>query len=231
MQTLTLSLQTHHVTGTLLERTITGIRRWISETIARMASALPGSWARLNCENMPVIPAWLVRSNLNDPRRIPYLLIWKDERHGGEIKESVRLARYVDPHDSRATDNYVELKRTDGSLTILRIVWRILPGNGGRALLFVCSYCNTPRRHVYGWEWDSFSGWSNRVRRISWRCRSCARLRYSSEGGYLRPSSLGRLGQFGIVLAARGNLPRPASWLPYAFTSLDDAADFIAVNR
>ena len=44
---------------------------------------------------MPVIPAWPVRSNLNDPRRIPYLLIWKDERQGGEIKEAVRLARYV----------------------------------------------------------------------------------------------------------------------------------------
>ncbi len=74
-----------------------------------------GSWARLNCENMPVIPAWLVRSNLNDPRRIPYLLVWKDERHDGEIKEAVRLARYVEPSNSRVADNYVELKRADGS--------------------------------------------------------------------------------------------------------------------
>ena len=41
------------------------------------------------------VPAWLVRNNLDDPRRIPYLLVWKDERHGGEIKEAVRLARYV----------------------------------------------------------------------------------------------------------------------------------------
>jgi hypothetical protein len=87
---------------------------------------------------MPVIPAWLVRSNLNDPRKIPYLLVWKDERHGSETKEAVRLARYVDPHDSRATNNHVELKRTDGSLTVLRIVWRMLPRNGGRSLFLLC---------------------------------------------------------------------------------------------
>jgi hypothetical protein len=174
---------------------------------------------------MPVIPAWLVRSNLNDPRRIPYLLVWKDERHGGEIKEAVRLARYIEPSNSRVAENYVELKRTDGDATVLRIMWRMLPRNGGQALLLVCSYCNTPRRHVYGWEWDSFSGWSNRVRRISWRCRSCARLRYSSEGGYLRPA-YGRLGQLGVMLRASwGNLPRPASWLPYVLTSSEEAAE------
>jgi hypothetical protein len=172
-----------------------------------------GFWARLNCENMPVIPAWLVRSNLNDPRKIPYLLVWKDERHDGEIKEAVRLARYVEPSNSRVTDDYVELKRTEGGATVLRIVWRVLPRNGGRALLLVCSYCNTPRRHVYGWEWDSSSGWSNRVRQISWRCRSCARLRYSSEGGYLCS---------GIMFRAFGNLPRPELWLPYVFTSIND---------
>jgi hypothetical protein len=184
-----------------------------------------GSWARLNCENMPVIPAWLVGSNLNDPRRIPYLLIWKDDRHDGEIKEAVRLARFVEPSNSRVTDNYVELKRADGSATVLRIVWRMLLRNGGRALLLVCSYCNTPRRHVYGWEWDSHSGWSNRVRRTDWCCRSCNRLRYSSEGGYLRPSGLGRLGQLGVMLRALGNLPRPQSWLPYVFTSPEEAAE------
>jgi hypothetical protein len=47
-----------------------------------------GLGVRRNCENMPVIPAWVVRSNLNDPRRMPYLLIWKDERDG-EIKKAV----------------------------------------------------------------------------------------------------------------------------------------------
>ena len=189
-----------------------------------------GFWPRLNCENMPVIPAWLVRSNLNDPRRIPYLLVWKDERHDGKIKEAVRLTCHVDPYLG-SPHNHVELKRTDGSTTVLRIVWRTLPRNGGRALLLLCPHCNTPRRHVYGWEWDSVSGWSNRVRRISWRCRSCALLRYSSEGGYLRPA-YGRLGQVGVMLRASwGNLPRPESWLPYVFTSIDDPAIDQIVGR
>jgi hypothetical protein len=99
-----------------------------------------------------------------------------DERDG-EIMEAVRLARQR-PFDGCAelnrvdTHDYVELKRTNGSITILQIVWRTLPRNGGRALLLRCPECETPRRHVYGWEWDSFSGWSNRVRTISWRCRS-----------------------------------------------------------
>ena len=172
-----------------------------------------GSWARLNCESMPVIPVWLVRRCLDDPRRIPYLLIWKDEMHDGQIKEAVRLARYVDPHDSRSETNHVELERTDGSTTILRVVWRMLPCNGGRALFLFCPHCDTPRRHVYGWEWDSASGWSNRVRQIGWRCRSCARLRYSSEGGYLSP---------GMRFRCLGNMPRPESWFPHVFTSIDD---------
>jgi len=180
-----------------------------------------GSWARLNCESMPVIPAWLVRNNFNDPRRIPYLLVWKGERDE-EIKEAVRLSCYVDPRD-RLVAQHAELKRTDGSTTVLRIIWRMLPRNGGRALFLLCPYCGRPRRFFYGWEWDSYSGWSNRVRSISWRCRSCAQLRYSSEGGYLRGSGRGSLAA--IFRAAFGNLPRPQSWLPYVFTSPDEAVE------
>jgi hypothetical protein len=148
-------------------------------------------------------------------------LVWKDERDG-RIMEVVRLARFHDPQDASAVENYVELKRPDGDYSVLRIVWRILPRNGGRALFLFCPYCQTPRRRVYGWEWDSFSGWSNRVRRISWRCRSCAMLRYSSEGGYLRGSGRGALA---AILRAYGNLPRPGSWLPYVFTSPKEAAE------
>ena len=52
----------------------------------------------------------------------------------------------------------------------------------------------------------------------------CNRLRYSSEGGNLRP---------GVVFRAFGSLPRPGLWLPYLFTSIDDPRlDEIArVNR
>jgi len=167
---------------------------------------------------MPVIPAWIVRSNLDDPRKIPYLLIWKRESDG-KIMEAVRLTCHAHGYSG-----YVQLKRTDGSTAVLGLVWQPLPRNGGQALLLFCPYCQTPRRFFYGWEWDSFSGWSNRVRSISWRCRSCAQLRYSSEGGYLRPA-YGRLGQLGVMLRPWGNLPRPESWLPYVFTSPEEAVE------
>ena len=173
-----------------------------------------GFWARLNCEDMPVIPAWLVRRNLYDPRRIPYLLVWKSERDG-EIKEAVRLKCEMAVGAERVWS--AELKRTDETATVLRIVWQTLPRNRGRALLLRCPRCQTPRRQVYGWMWDSVAGWSNRAMRISWRCRACAQLRYSSEGDHLRLT-----GQLGVMLAAYGKLPRPASWLPYVFTSIDD---------
>jgi hypothetical protein len=189
-----------------------------------------GFSARLNCEDMPVIPAWIVRANLDDPRRIPYLLVWRDEteRRGsscprlqdGEIKEVVRLTCFLECGPEG--NHYVELKRTAESVTTLRIIWRMLPRNGGRALLLLCPHCNIPRRFVYGWQWDGFSGRSNRVRQVPWCCRSCDLLRYSSEGGYLRPNLRG-LGPLGEMLRAYGNLSRPESWLPYVFTDPDDA--------
>ncbi len=41
---------------------------------------------------------------------------------------------------------------------------------------------------------------------------ACAVQRYSSEGGYVRPTGLGRLGRRGAMLRAYGNMPRPESW-------------------
>lgn len=89
-----------------------------------------GFRAKKNCEDMPIIDASIVRANLDDPRRIPYLLVWKDERHDDEIMEAVRLARFVGTFD-----DHVELKRTNGSTTVLRIIWRTLLRNGGRGAL------------------------------------------------------------------------------------------------
>ena len=67
--------------------------------------------------------------------------------------EAVRLARFVGTFD-----DHVEPMRTKGSTTVLRIVWRTLPRNGGRALFLLCPTCDTPRRHFYGWEWIVFRG-------------------------------------------------------------------------
>jgi hypothetical protein len=39
---------------------------------------------------------------------------------------------------------------------------------------------------------------------------------------YLRPRGLGRLGRLGTMLAAYRNLPRPESWFPQVFTSIED---------
>jgi hypothetical protein len=185
-----------------------------------------GFRARLNCEDIPVVPASLVRCYLDDPRRIPYLLVWKDERFGG-IKETVRLARYADPYGPNAASDHVELKRTDGTATILRIVWRMLPRNGGCTLLLNCFQCGIPRRHVYAWEWDSHSGWSNRVRQVAWQCRSCARLRYSSEGGYLCHGVKANRSFSAMGFPPLGNLPRPVQWYPYVFTDPDEATRWL----
>jgi hypothetical protein len=84
---------------------------------------------------MPVIPAWLVRSCFDDPREILYLLIGKDWRDG-EIMEAVRLSHFI--VCGRERNAYVELKRTNGSTTILRVAWRMLRGNGGRAATLLC---------------------------------------------------------------------------------------------
>ena len=79
-----------------------------------------GFRARLNCENIPAVPARLVQNCLNDPRRIPYLLVWKDARNG-KIEEAVRLARYVDASDPRAAIKFLEIRRMDGDASVLRM--------------------------------------------------------------------------------------------------------------
>src|SRR5690242_5062793 len=105
---------------------------------------------------MPVLPAWIVRRNVDDPRKIPYLLVWK-RKGDGRIMEALRLSNFVACGKERK--RYLDLKRPDGSCATLQLAWYSLPRNGGQALLLVCPCCEKPRRFVYGWEWDCVSGW------------------------------------------------------------------------
>jgi hypothetical protein len=150
---------------------------------------------RINCESVPRLPAWAVRWALDDPRGISYLLIWR-WMDSGEIKEALRIS-----HCPPAVGG-TELKRRDGTSQILSTIRRSLPRNGGSALLLVCPSCGVPRRYLYGW-----SVFSHRVMRSSWQCRTCAGLRYQSEGAIT--SYLGRL---------LGGYPRTPPWDPWAFS-------------
>jgi hypothetical protein len=187
---------------------------------------------RVNCEYVPLLPAWAVSSFWDDPRRTPYLLLWRDDKwprgslspsrmYDGEIKEAVRLARYNDPHDASAAHKYVELKRPDGDYSVLPIVWRMLPRNGGCALFLLCMYCRIPRRALYGWQVDHWGRYTTSARSCPWQCRSCAGLRYAHEGGALviRGGPISRLLRYPVPDLPS---PRPEMWLPYVFRSIDD---------
>lgn len=176
---------------------------------------------RVNLEYVPLLPAGAVRWVLEDPREIPYLLVWVRD---GEAKDAIRIARCGDPGPFYGTCrqvftvrgafrrcNWIAAKRFDGRCDILRSVWLPLPWSGAEDLLIVCFGCNTLRRQLYGWE--AAGPYTSSVAASRWLCRSCARLRYASEGGYLRP---------GRYLRAYGNLPRPQPWFPYLFTSIHD---------
>lgn len=174
---------------------------------------------RVNCESVPCLLAWTVRRIWDDPRRIPYLLIWRGS-HDGKVKEAVRIVRGVPgtiPGTSFPEAPFVEVKHTDGSIVNVYLVWRGQP-HGGDSLLLRC-LCGNACRALYGAK----VGYGPRfyeVHRADWRCRTCAQLRYSSEGGHLRQSGRGAIAA--LFRAYLGNLPRPELWLPYVFTSIDD---------
>ena len=84
-----------------------------------------------------MLPAWAVKWVWNDPRRIPYLLVWKSDR-GGEVKAAVRVARFVPKTNLPETDS-VEVRRADGSAVPIDLEWQWQP-NGGRSLLLRCQY-------------------------------------------------------------------------------------------
>jgi len=158
---------------------------------------------RANCESVPRLPMWAVRWALDDPRQVPYLLVWRwMERY--ELREILCVV----PGLSSASEVHVE--RLDGTSQQIQIVGHSLPRNGGTVRLLVCSSCDKPRLHLYGWKVRS-----ERVFRSLWRCRTCAGLRYQSEGTYI--SSRMRF---------LGGYPRTPPWDPWAFANLEDARTY-----
>jgi hypothetical protein len=175
---------------------------------------------RIDCERVPMLPAWAVRVVWDDPRRLPYLLIWKHPRDGTN-KDAVRIVRQV-PRTGFPEAESVEIKRTDGSIVPIYLAWRGQP-HGGRSLLLKCWQCQRPSRALYGWKVGN-DGRYLCAALADWQCRKCAQLRYASEGGAL----LYRSGVVSRILrmpCEATKCPRPDVWLPYVFSSPDAARE------
>lgn len=173
---------------------------------------------RVNCEQVPALPAWTVRQVLVDPRKIPYLLVWNGRRDGSP-QEAVRVARLEPPAYLPEADS-VEVKRTDGSVVDVRVLSRELPRSNGIYSLLACPHCCGLNRCLYGWE--AGGQYTSSALRSSWQCRKCAGLRYSSEGGALILRSRGNW--FRALEAKFGTTrsDRPEPWYPYIFSSPTD---------
>jgi len=171
---------------------------------------------RVNCEYVPQLPAALVRRVLDDPRKIPYLLIWRSSRDG-EIKEAVRVMRFTPPPQHPPDSELIEVKRTDGSRVLLRYAWRRLPRGRGRVLLLMCWRCARLRRTLYGWE--AAGQYTHSARTSDWQCRRCAGLHYASEGGALVLRSRGSWFRALEMRYGTTRSERPEPWYPAFFTS------------
>jgi len=172
---------------------------------------------RVNCEQVPLLPAWAVARMLDDPRKIPYLLVWKSPSDN-IVQEVARIA----PHkEIEAVMGAVEIKRPDGTRNFMRTILRPLPRNGGTVRLLICPYCQIPRQGLYGWG----RRFTTSVVRSTWGCRRCNQLRYASEGEALVVRARGAL--FRMMDAAYGpcRSERPEPWYPYVFTSPEEAAE------
>ena len=179
---------------------------------------------RVNCEQVPLLPAWVVARIFDDPKETSYLLVWKDS--ADRVQECVHLT----PHHSDipipanelriggerdVETGEVEIQRDDGTTDIIPTLLRPLPRNGGSVRLLICPDCLTPRRGLYGWEPDEDGRFTTSVARSNWRCRACHKLRYASEGGALVLRGRGAVGR----MFGRSRSDRPEPWLPDVFTT------------
>jgi len=171
---------------------------------------------RINCEQVPLLPASVVRRVWDDPRDIPYVLTWRG-RQDGIKKEEVRIYRNPPGCTLPGTDS-VEIVPIYSSNVQIFIEWRRQP-HGGRSLLLRCSRCERPSRALYGVKVGD-DGRYYVARRANWECRQCAGLRYSSEGGALvmRGGVLSRLLRRPFPDVSS---PRPQPWLPNGFRAYE----------
>jgi hypothetical protein len=167
---------------------------------------------RVNCERVPALPAWAVRQVLNDPRKIPYLLLCTSAR-AGEIKEAVRVGT-LGPTPYLTQADSIEVKRANGSVVNLRVFRRSLPKRTGTYCLLARPSCCALKCCLYGWAAAGECTDSARV--STWKCRACAGLRYASEGGArvirMRGAAFARF--TGLMSS-----PRPDMWYPFLFDS------------
>jgi hypothetical protein len=166
---------------------------------------------RVNCELVPCLPARIVSRCLSDPRRVPYLLIWK-HRWSGLIKEVVRLALPL-PTSQILKKDWIEAKRGDGIDVLISLSQR------PKGSFLICNSCQEDRRALYAWKVNQ--GLHN-VSPVGWHCRVCAGLSYASEGGALVIRRLlPQLKPYRKLLRK----PRPGPWEPLVFASPWDAMD------
>jgi hypothetical protein len=171
---------------------------------------------RVNCENVPCLPAALFSWVLDDPRQVPYLIIWKEES-SGKLREAARVAACAEVDREIDWARCLEIKRADGSKNWILTAERPLPRNGGSALLVICPRCQGHRRALYPWKLNPAK--RHAVFTSSWQCRSCAGLRYASEGGALVFHSRTDLGRLIEAIEGPSRGLRPVPWYPYVFAN------------
>ena len=179
---------------------------------------------RVDGEQVPLLPAWAVAWVLDDPRRIPYLLVWK-RPEDSSVREAVRVSAHSEPPREFPVSwaGWAEIKRPDGTRDRIRTLLRPLPRNGGKARLLICPFCKTPCRGLYGWELGGQH--TSRVIGSNWGCRKCNLLRYASEGGALVSHGRGAFASLIESICGPIRSDRPEPWLPYVFTSPEEAVE------
>ena len=129
--------------------------------------------------------------------------------------EAVRLMRVVGksrPPRSSIRGSYTPARVRHAYL--LRWCWQ---PHGGNSMLLRCWQCRKPYRALYGVRVDR-----GEVKQTDWQCRTCAGLRYSSEGGALLMNGTVLTRLLSQPLDSL-RFPGPEKWLPHIFPSFEAA--------